>query len=326
MLALDYSDVSLISRHVSSISSRNDIDTSVEFCGRKLSIPIISSPMLDVSDGYVCQIMMDNGALGIIHRFSNIADQVAEYRKSHGAGAALGIGEDFHDRFTALHDAGCRIFCIDVANSANLNIEDPVKKIQFYDPNSHVIVGNVMSKEGFLHSVNFLNVKAVRVGVAGGSGCTTKNATGLYYPAVSLLQEVYKARKKWKEFFRDASIIADGGIREPADFCKSIAFGADMTMLGRLIANTKESPATKVKINNKWYTEYHGSASYEVQQKYRNIPRYIEGRKILLEFEGKTVKEVLTTFMDGLKSSMSYVNASNLSEYRENIDYVEVRQ
>ncbi len=317
MKALDYKDVSLVSRQVSTISSRDEIDTSVEFCGRKLSIPIIASPMKDVCDGYLASIMMDNGAFGIIHRFSSVAQQVAEYKKAPGAGCAIGINNDWQERYNALYKAGCRIFCVDVASGANKNIIPNLEYMR-RDEDSYIVIGNTVSIEGFLF-LEFNDVNAVRVGVAGGAGCTTKNATGIYHPMISLIKETYHGRQDHR-----VSIIADGGIKEPGDFCKAVIFGADVAMFGSLLANTKESPAEKITKGGKRYTQYSGSASEKTQQIYKDVPRYIEGRTTLLEFKDETVKELLNRFSEGLRSSMSYFNARNLAEYRKNIDYVQV--
>jgi IMP dehydrogenase len=321
MSALDYGDVSLVSRQVSTIKSRDEIDTSVEFCGRKLSIPIVASPMLDVCDGPLAKRMMDYGAFGIIHRFSSIAQQVSQFRVAHGAGCAIGINGDWNERFQALYKAGCRIFCLDVANGASFNVLEVLATL--HTNNCYSIVGNTVSREGYKFlAINSAN--AVRVGVAGGAGCTTKNATGIYHPMLSLLEETYIDKTFYGHDYQ-STIIADGGIKEPSDFCKAIAFGADVVMLGSLIANTTASPAERLFKDGKHYTVYRGSASLDVQSTYKELPRYIEGRSVLLDFHHETLENLLKRFMDGLRSSMSYFNARNLKEYRENMNYVTLK-
>ncbi len=317
MKALDFRDVSLVSRQVSTISSRDEIDTSVEFCGRKLSVPIIASPMTDVCDGYIANLMMEYGAFGIIHRFSSVVQQVAEYQRAKGAGCAIGINGDWQERYNALYKAGCRVFCIDVASGANKNILPNIEYIR-RDEDSYIIIGNTVSVEGFLF-LEFHDVNAVRVGVAGGAGCTTKNATAIYHPMISLIKETYHGRQDSK-----VSIISDGGIKEPSDFCKAMIFGADVCMLGSLIANTKESPAERIPKDGKRYTQFSGSASEKVQQVYKDLPRYIEGKTTYIEYKEEKLKELLDRFVEGLRSSMSYFNARTLSEYRQNIDYVTI--
>ncbi len=319
MAGLDYSDVSLVSRQVSTIKSRDEISTSVEFCGRKLTIPIVSSPMKDVSDGFFCKRMMDCGAFGIIHRFSNIAEQVSQYRVAPGAGCAIGINGDWFERFEALYKAGCRIFCLDVANGASTSVIPIIKDIRERD--CYVIVGNTVSLEGYRFLDNN-SVNAVRVGVAGGAGCTTKNATGIYHPMLSLIQETYVEKTYMR---KKSQIIADGGIKEPGDFCKAIGFGADVVMLGSLLANTSSSPAERIYKDGKHWTVFRGSASSDIQTTYKEVPRYIEGKSVLLEYHYETVEELLTRFMEGLRSSMSYFNTRTLDGYRGNVNYVTLK-
>ena len=123
-------------------------------------------------------------------------------------------------------------------------------------------------------------------------------------------------------------MIADGGIKEPQDFCKAIACGADAIMMGSLIAATADSPAEIINISGydtgvymRQFKNYHGSASFEIQQSYKNRPRYVEGRTRMLEYTGQTLEELIIKFTDGLKSSMSYFNALTLDEYRKNITF-----
>jgi IMP dehydrogenase/GMP reductase len=318
MSSLDFHNVSLVSRQVSSIRSRDEIDTSVEFCGRKLSIPIVASPMLDVCDGRIAKLMMDYGAFGIIHRFSNIAEQVSQYRAAPGSGCAIGINGDWQERFESLYKAGCRIFCLDVANGASTLVIEAVGKIKRDDV--YIIAGNLVSGHLYYYLCNN-GVSAVRVGVAGGAGCTTKNATGIYNPMISVIKEAYKSKTDGQH---TNPIIADGGIKEPADFCKALAFGADVIMLGSLVANCIESPAERYGTGRggKQYTIYRGSASSDIQSTYRDAVRYIEGRKVLLEYNSERLEELLKRFTEGLRSSMSYFNSRNLTEYRDNMNYV----
>lgn len=319
MKALDFRDVSLVSRQVSTISSRDEIDTSVEFMGHKLSCPIISSPMLDVSDGFLVKTVIDNGGYGFVHRFCPIPQQVEEFKITGNGGCAIGINGDWLDRFKALHQAGCRAFCLDVALGAHTNVENAIQTIYKIDSDTKLLVGNVASKEGFNFLAKQYGVSSIRCGIAGGKSCSTKNKTAIYYPMFSLLMEISEHRT-----YPEVSIMSDGGIREPGDMCKAIFAGAEVVMFGSVLSNTKESPATKTKIDNKWFTEYRGSASFEVQKTYKQLPKYIEGKTSLLEYEFKTVKEVMSDFIDGLKSSMSYANAKNLDEYRNNIEYITI--
>lgn len=208
---LDYKDVSLVPRVVSTLKSRSEADTGINCFGIHLDVPIIASPMPDVCDGEMAYSLSELGALGIIHRFQSIDQQVEEYMTRHhinqhvhanqehyrkNIACAIGIGVDYQERFKALYTVGCRIFCLDTANGANEMVGEAVNWIRKYDdeiytinkfdetrgifatcPKSlrekvYIIAGNVASKQGYQYLAQ-LGVDAVRVGIAG--GCFTPN-------------------------------------------------------------------------------------------------------------------------------------------------------
>ena len=315
---LGFNDVSLVSRQISTINSRDEIVLSEPlFPSLMVSNPIIASPMKDVCDGLVAKEMQDSGACGIIHRFSSIEQQIIDTLVVENPICAIGVIGDYLDRFKELYKVGVRYFCIDVANSSTNRVRYIVKQLLDIHSNCQFIVGNVMCKEGVDFWNDIPEVCAIRVGVAGGSGCTSKNATGMYHPYISLLMECREVT--------DKVLIADGGIKEAQHMCYALAAGADFVMLGSLIAKCKESPAEIVNRDGKQYKLYHGSASYENQSLYKDIPRYIEGKSVLLEYKQETIAQTMQSFLDGLKSSMSYANARTLEEYRKNVEIIHVQ-
>jgi IMP dehydrogenase len=311
-IKLDFKDISLISRQISTIGSRDEINISSKIFNKEYNTPIIASPMKDVCDKKLAEKMINLGGQGVIHRFSSIEEQIHSNIFKEAI-YAIGINGDYLERYKALVNAGVKYFCIDVANSSSIYVKEAIQKLLKIQK-SEFIVGNVISKEGIIFYEDTPEVIGFRVSVASGKACTTKNATGMYYPPISLLLECRE--------ITDKVIIADGGIKEPQDYCKAIACGADFIMLGSVIAQTKDSPAEIIVKDGKEYKLYHGSASYENQKLYKNIPKYIEGRTVLLEFKHESLEEVLTKFQEGLKSSMSYANARNIEEYRKNVEII----
>ncbi|MEI7485117.1 MAG: IMP dehydrogenase, partial [Ignavibacteriota bacterium] len=117
--SLTYDDVSLLPNQISEIEHRSDCDTSVNFCGIKLSVPIIASPMNTVCGGRMAKALSELGTLGILHRFNTPEEQVAEFKdngfeSSEYLSAAIGISENTEiERLKVLADYGVKIYCID---------------------------------------------------------------------------------------------------------------------------------------------------------------------------------------------------------------------
>ncbi len=153
------------------------------------------------------------------------------------------------------------------------------------------------------------------MGIAGGSVCETKTETGVFVPTASAVAEAVTVRRR-------ALIIGDGGVRTPADLCKLLALGADLVMVGSALAGTDEAPGRSILVDGKKYKIMRGAASFSVQQQAGNAdPEYVEGTETLARHQG-SVAGVLRRYLNRLRSSMSYLNARSLEEYRANASFV----
>jgi IMP dehydrogenase len=337
---ITFDNITLVPRKKSDIPSRSSCHTTMSIFGREYDLPIIASPMPDVCNGKMALTLAERGMLGIIHRFQSIEQEVEEYlhaawlpttNHTNNPACAIGVTGDFEERFLALAANGCRIFCLDTANGFNSMVGRAVEQIRLawstfkesQNERIFIIAGNVASKEGYEYLAN-LGVDAVRVGMAGGSVCETKTETGVYRPTLDSVWEIYRFREnailasQSRGGYPWPAILADGGIRIPADVCKAIACGADGVICGSVFAGTKESPGEPIALPTGKVKLYRGAASYSVQQESGKKPLYNEGRETFTPYVGR-VEKVIERFKSGLQSSMSMMNATDWKTFRENV-------
>ncbi len=326
---LGYDDVALYPTEMSWISSREDVNIrqNWDYTPYQLGCPIFASPMADVTNPEICNLLSKEGGMGFLHRFNTIAEQAEAFTLTSQAGAAIGINGDFIERYGELRDFGCDMFILDVANGASKDVEIAIDKLLNYDNMGQFIVGNVGSPEQYERLATLPNVHGIRLCYAVGKGCSTKNATGIISAPITLISE---CRKLKEQYNFSSKIIADGGIYEPSCYCKAIAAGADVVMFGQQIADVSESPADLIKIpinghgESKLYKVYHGSASFEIQKKYKDTPKYIEGKTRLLEFHNESLSGFVARYNEGLRSCMSYFNSKTLDEFRNKATFIRV--
>ena len=320
-VALDYDDVTLVPRVTSTLAHRADARPAVVLGPLQLQVPMLGSPMPDVCGVDMCLALAEHGALGVLHRFQSIDAQVAELREvlQHGGPVAAAVGStgDYRERFDRLREAGCRVVCIDTANGAHVQVADAIAWMRVRDAEIFVIAGNVASAEGF-RWLEEAGADAIRVGIAGGSVCETRNETGVFAPTPYAVAEAAAVRQT-------ALIIGDSGVRHPADLCKLLALGADCVMVGSVLAGTREAPGRVIVIDGKKYKIMRGAASFSVQQEYGDgDPEYVEGSETMVAYKG-SVAGVMRRYLAGLRSSMSYMNARTLEEFRQNVSVLRLR-
>lgn len=324
-LAFDYDHITLVPRRASTLPHRSDANPEVQFGPARLRMPLLGAPMPDVCGVEMCSVLHREGAMGILHRFQSIDEQVADFQAATGGngagptslGVAIGITGDYRERFTALYAAGCRIVCLDTANGAHTQVRDTIRWIKGQANDVFIIAGNVASAEAFSW-LEAEGADAIRVGIAGGSVCETKTETGVYAPTPYAVLECAQVRQR-------ALIIGDSGIRTPSDMCKLLALGADLVMAGSALAGAKEAPGRVIVVDGKKYKIMRGAASFSVQrQAGKESPEYVEGAETLVHYKG-TVTDVIQRYVAGLRSSMSYMDARNLAEYRTNTRFLLLR-
>lgn len=307
-LSLTYDDISLIPTEVSEIRSRVEPNTKTKFLDMELGLPVISSPMDSVTGNVMAKELTALGCLGVVNRFdSSLQELTSSPEKSLGIKAvsvALNTPDDVIKQLTELN----LIICIDTANANNKAVLKKCEDVKKINSGTKVILGNI-AHGATLQQLVDAGADAIRIGIGGGSVCTTSIQTGIGIGQVSSLLDVYFAREKHN---LKIELIADGGIKSPGDVAKAIALGADVVMLGRMLAGTKETPGEVIKYNDQLWKKYRGSASFGVKMK----NEFIEGEETMIPYKG-VVKNVIDGISDGLRSSMSYMNCKTLNELRK---------
>lgn len=241
------------------------------------------------------------------------------------SGAAVGVGPDFKDRGEALVAAGVDALFIDAATGHTSRVLEVIEKLCEQSPDVPVIAGNVVTTQG-AEDLVAAGVSAVKVGVGPGSICTTRVIAGVGVPQFTAIQEVAKCCRE-----KGVPIIADGGMRYSGDVVKALAAGADLVMLGSLLAGTKESPGNTVNYQGRTFKEYRGMGSVKAMRK-GSGDRYgqnASGKLVAEGVEGRVpyrgpLSETVFQLMGGVRSGMGYVGALNLKELREKARFTRI--
>ncbi len=306
----------------SEVKSRRDPDLSSQIT-KKITreTPIISSNMDTVTEGAMAKAMSDLGGTGILHRFIDVEQQIKELElvkksKTPLLAASVGIGDKGKERAKALFDAGVELITIDIAHGHSSQMMDLTSWIKKEFPSLEVIAGNVATPEAVRDLAN-AGADAVKVGIGPGSMCTTRIITGCGLPQLTAIAMCKLEAEKY-----NVPVIADGGIKTSGDIFKAFCAGADSVMLGSLLAGTLESPG-EVRQGKKLYR---GMASRSAQDSWRGgVAKGMapEGESHMINIKGH-VESVILELTGGVRSGMSYINAIQFSDIKENARFIKM--
>lgn len=240
-------------------------------------------------------------------------------------GAAIGVNQ--MDRVDALVEADVDVIVLDSAHGHSRGIIESVKAIKAKYPKLEIIAGNVATA-GATKALCEAGADAVKVGIGPGSICTTRIVSGVGVPQISAIDECALEADKF-----GVPVIADGGIKYSGDIAKALAAGASSVMIGSLLAGTDESPGELFTYQGRQYKAYRGMGSLGAMQKGSSdryfqqgtaqdklVPEGIEGR---VPYVG-SIKNVIHQLLGGLRSSMGYVGAKDILDFRARAEFVEI--
>jgi len=250
-------------------------------------------------------------------------------------GAAIGFHGDAWERAMALVDAGVDALFVDTAHGHSRGVLDMIKRLKNEPAAEHVDVvgGNVATRAGAQALVE-AGADGVKVGVGPGSICTTRVVAGVGVPQVTAIFSAAQACRA-----AGVPVIGDGGLQYSGDIAKALVAGADVVMLGSLLAGCEESPGELVFINGKQYKQYRGMGSLGAAQsrgrgRSYSKDRYFQGDVADDQFvpegvEGQVpyrgpLSAVAYQLVGGLRQSMLYVGAHTVAELQERGEFVRI--
>ena len=329
--SLTFDDVLLLPQYSDILPTETDI--SIQLTKNiLLKVPFLSSAMDTVTESKMAISIAHAGGLGIIHRNLNIVDQTKEIKKVKKknllVGAAVGTNKDDLERARSLVANGCDLIVIDTAHGHSEKVLKILSKLKRISKKIPICVGNIATAAAAKRLYNS-GADIIKVGIGPGSICTTRMVAGIGVPQISAIMEVKQELKNKK-----IKIISDGGIKFSGDVAKALAAGADAIMMGSIFAGTDESPGKKFKIKGKIYKQYRGmgsigamssgSANRYFQKNFKDkskfVPEGVEGR---VEYKGN-VSKIIYQLKGGLRSSMGYIGAKNLSQIYKNAKFIKI--
>jgi len=243
------------------------------------------------------------------------------------AGAAVGIADDTMERVAALVEAEVDVIVVDTAHGHSTGVLKIIEGIKSEYPDLKLIGGNVATAEATEDLIK-AGADVVKVGIGPGSICTTRVVAGVGVPQITAIDD---CARKAKEY--NVPVIADGGIKFSGDIVKALAAGADVVMLGSLLAGTEESPGELEIYKGRSYKVYRGMGSIGAMQEgskdryfqeredlKKLVPEGIEGR---VPYKG-SLEDTVYQLIGGVRAGMGYCGAATIKELQEKGRFVRI--
>ena len=242
-------------------------------------------------------------------------------------GAAIGATGNMLERVAELVKAQVDVVVLDSAHGHNSGIIEAVRRVKKAYPNLQLIAGNVATAEATRALIE-AGADCVKVGIGPGSICTTRVVAGIGVPQITAVYDSACMAAKY-----GIPIIADGGIKFSGDIVKALAAGANVVMLGSLVAGCLESPGEMELYQGRQFKVYRGMGSlgamnqgngssdrYFQSKNKKYVPEGVEGR---VPYKGP-LSDTIYQMMGGLRSGMGYVGCANIAEMHEKAQFVRI--
>ncbi|MBW8362517.1 MAG: GMP reductase [Kaistella sp.] len=332
-IKLGFKDV-MIRPKRSTLKSRSEVSLERTFTfvnsGRKWSgVPIIAANMDTVGTFEMAEALAKDKIITAVHKhytpeewndfLNSQPDSIYDY-----IALSTGTGKGDEEKIRQIVEQHPKIafLCIDVANGYSEHFVEFVKKIRKTFPTKTIIAGNVVTGE-MVEELILAGADIIKVGIGPGSVCTTRIKTGVGYPQLSAIIECADAAHGL-----GGHIISDGGCKIPGDVAKAFGGGADFVMLGGMFAGHEESGGDLVEENGKKFRLFYGMSSQTAMDKHSGgVAEYraSEGKTVKVPYKG-AVAETVKDILGGVRSTCTYVGASQLKELSKRTTFIRVAE
>ena len=332
-IKLGFKDV-MIRPKRSTLKSRSQVSLERNFTfvnsKKKWSgVPIIAANMDTVGTFEMSEALAKEKIITAVHKhytpeewsafLNNQPDSIYEY-----IALSTGTGKADEEKIKQIMEEHPQIefLCIDVANGYSEHFVDFVKRARAQFPTKTIIAGNVVTGE-MVEELILAGADVIKVGIGPGSVCTTRIKTGVGYPQLSAIIECADAAHGLR-----GHIISDGGCKIPGDVAKAFGGGADFVMLGGMFAGHDESGGDIVEEHGKKFRLFYGMSSQTAMDKHAGgVAEYraSEGKTVKVPYKGP-VAETVKDILGGVRSTCTYVGASELRELSKRTTFIRVAE
>lgn len=332
-IKLGFKDV-MIRPKRSTLKSRSQVSLERNFTfvnsQKKWSgVPIIAANMDTVGTFEMAEALAKEKIITALHKhytpeewsafLNNQSDSIYEY-----IALSTGTGKADEEKIKQIMEEHPQIefLCIDVANGYSEHFVEFVKRARAQFPTKTIIAGNVVTGE-MVEELILAGADVIKVGIGPGSVCTTRIKTGVGYPQLSAIIECADAAHGLR-----GHIISDGGCKIPGDVAKAFGGGADFVMLGGMFAGHDESGGDMVEEHGKKFRFFYGMSSQTAMDKHAGgVAEYraSEGKTVKVPYKGP-VAETVKDILGGVRSTCTYVGASELRELSKRTTFIRVAE
>ncbi len=332
-IKLGFKDV-MIRPKRSTLKSRSQVSLERNFTfvnsKKKWSgVPVIAANMDTVGTFEMAEALAKEKIITAIHKhytpeewsafLNSQPDSIYEY-----IALSTGTGKADEEKIKQIIDQHPKIefLCIDVANGYSEHFVEFVKNTRRNFPNKTIMAGNVVTGE-MVEELILAGADVIKVGIGPGSVCTTRIKTGVGYPQLSAIIECADAAHGL-----GGHIISDGGCKIPGDVAKAFGGGADFVMLGGMFAGHDESGGDIIEEHGKKFRLFYGMSSQTAMDKHAGgVAEYraSEGKTVKIPYKGP-VSETVKDILGGVRSTCTYVGASELRELSKRTTFIRVAE